>query len=144
MNKTVNGLIAGLAAPLVLSLLMIMKGMMGLMPDMDVITMLAKQMGGGAIMGWVAHFMIGIVGYGIAYALVFGNLPFGNHILRGLMLGIVGWLVMMVMVMPMMGAGLFGLQMPSATMVPVATLMLHVIFGMVLGAVFGKLAARTA
>ena len=144
MNKTVNGLIAGLAATLVLSLLMIMKGMMGLMPDMDVITMLAKQMGGGAIMGWVAHFMIGIVGYGIAYALVFGNLPFGNHILRGLMLGIVGWLVMMVMVMPMMGAGLFGLQMPSATMVPVATLMLHVIFGMVLGAVFGKLAARTA
>lgn len=95
-------------------------------------------------MGWAAHFMIGVIGYGLAYALVFSNLQIGGHILRGLTLGIVGWLVMMLMVMPMMGAGLFGLQMPSGIMVPVATLILHAIFGIVLGAVFGKLAARTA
>jgi len=144
MNKILAGMIAGLVATLVLSLLMVMKGMMGLMPDMNVIAMLAKQMGSGAAMGWAAHFMIGVIGYGLAYALVFSKLPFGGHMLRGLTLGVVGWLVMMVMVMPMMGAGLFGLQMPSAMMVPVATLMLHAIFGIVLGAVFGKLAARAA
>ena len=142
MNKIRNGLIAALAATLVLSLLMIIKGMMGMMPDMNVIAMLAKQMGGGPAMGWAAHFMIGVIGYGLAYALVFSNLKIGGHILRGLTLGIAGWLVMMVVVMPMMGAGLFGLKMPSAMMVPVATLILHAIFGIVLGAVFGKLAPR--
>lgn len=139
MNKIITGMLAGLAATVVLSMLMVAKGMMGLMPDVDVIHMLAKQMGSGPAMGWVAHFMIGVVGYGIAYALVFSKLPFGGHALRGLTLGVAGWLAMMVMLMPMMGAGLFGLQMPSGVMVPVATLMLHVIFGLVLGLVFGKL-----
>ncbi|MBE0509850.1 MAG: DUF2938 family protein [Chromatiales bacterium] len=140
MNKMLAGMIAGLAATVVLSVLMVVKGMMGLMPDVDVIQMLAKQMSSGTAMGWVAHFMIGVVGYGIVYARLFSKLPFGGHALRGLVLGVAGWLAMMLMLMPMMGAGLFGLQMPSGMMAPVATLMLHAIFGVVLGLVFAKLA----
>lgn len=137
MNKVINGILAGLAATVVLSMLMVMKAKMGLMPDVNVIAMLASKMGGNIMMGWVAHFMIGVIGYGLAYALVFSELPFGNHTTRGIALGATGWLVMMVAVMPMMGAGLFGLAMPSAIMVPVATLMLHIVFGAVLGFVYG-------
>ncbi|HXH64815.1 MAG TPA: DUF6789 family protein [Mariprofundaceae bacterium] len=137
MNKLSNGILAGLAATIVLSMLMVMKAKMGLMPDVNVIAMLAGKMGGSAAMGWAAHFMIGVIGYGLAYALVFSDLPFGNHTTCGIALGITGWLVMMVAVMPMMGAGLFGLALPSGMMVPVATLMLHVIFGAVLGYVYG-------
>lgn len=140
MNKIVAGMLAGFVATAILSLLMVMKGVMGLMPDVDIIAMLAKQMGTGVAMGWAAHFMIGVVGYGIAYALVFSKLPVGTHLVRGILLGVVGWMVMMVMLMPMMGAGMFGLSMPSGMMVPVATLMLHAIFGAVLGLVFAKLA----
>lgn len=140
MNKIVSGMLAGLLATVVLSALMLAKAMMGLMPDVDVIAMLAKQMGSGSALGWMAHFMIGIVGYGVAYALVFSNLPLAGHAIRGLLLGIVGWLGMMVMLMPMMGAGLFGTLMPSGMMVPVATLMLHAVFGVVLGLTFKKLA----
>lgn len=142
MNKMKAGMISGFTATVVLSALMVIKGRMGLMPDVDVIAMLARQMGSSTVMGWLAHFMIGVIGYGIAYALVFSRLSLGGHALRGLVLGIAGWLVMMVMLMPMMGAGLFGMQMPSGMMVPVATLMLHVIFGAVLGLVFGKLVTR--
>jgi len=140
MNKIISGMLAGLVATVVLSALMLAKAMMGLMPDVDVIAMLANQMGSGAALGWMAHFMIGIIGYGVAYALVFSNLPLGGHAIRGLLLGIVGWLGMMVMLMPMMGAGLFGTLMPSGMMVPVATLMLHAVFGIVLGLTFKKLA----
>jgi len=46
------------------------------------------------------------------------------------------WLVMMVMLMPMAGAGAFGLQL--GLMAPVATLILHWIYGAVLGAVYGS------
>jgi Family of unknown function (DUF6789) len=137
MNKLIKGILAGLAATIVLSMLMVMKGKMGLMPDVNVIAMLAGKMGESLAMGWAAHFMIGVIGYGLAYALLFSELPFGNHTTRGIVLGITGWLVMMVAVMPMMGAGLFGLSLPSGMMVPVATLMLHAVFGAVLGYVYG-------
>lgn len=139
MNKYLSGILAGLVATIVLSALMIMKGMMGLMPDVDIIAMLAGQMGGSAAMGWVAHFMIGIVGYGLAYTLVFSKLPIGGHLVRGVALGLAGWASMMIVLMPMMGAGLFGMGLASGIMVPVATMMLHVIFGAVLGLVYSKL-----
>ena len=139
MNKLLKGILAGLVATIVLSVLMLVKAKMGLMPDVDIISMLAGAMGGSAVMGWVAHFMIGALVYGLIYAFIFSTLPFGGHVSRGTLLGIAGWLMMMVVVMPMMGAGLFGLSMPSGMLVPVATLMLHIIFGAVLGFVYGKL-----
>ena len=46
---------------------------------------------------------------------------------------------MMVAVMPIMGKVMFGLDMPSAVIVPIATLMLHIVFGVVLGKVYTKL-----
>lgn len=132
MNRFIRGIIAGLVATVVLSLLMLMKGMMGLMPDVDVIAMLAGKMGDNAMMGWAAHFMIGIV-YGIAMAVI------GGGIGRGIVLATAGWLVMMVALMPMMGSGMFGMSMESGMMVPVATLMLHLIFGVVLGFTYSKM-----
>lgn len=142
MSNVVNGMLAGLVATVVLSLLMVLKNLMGLMPDLNVIAMLAKQMGTGPLMGWVAHFLIGVVGYGIVYGLIFSQLPLGGHAVRGMTLGLVGWLVMMVVLLPMMGAGLFGTQMPSGMMVPVATLILHLIFGAVLGLAYSRSAYR--
>lgn len=139
MNKFVKGIIAGLVATVVLSVLMIMKGKMGLMPDVNVIAMLASKMGGNSMMAWVAHFMIGMIGYGIAYVVIFSKLPFSSVILRGIALGVAGWAMMMIAVMPMMGAGLLGMKLASGMMVPVATLMLHVIFGAVLSFVNDKI-----
>ncbi len=139
MKPMIRGFIAGFVATIVLSVLMIAKGMMGLMPDVNVIAMLASKMGGQMDMGWLAHFMIGTFIYGLIFTFVFAPMPFGNLAFRGIIMGILGWLMMMVVVMPMMGAGLFGLSMPSGMMVPIATLMLHVIFGFVLGLVYCKL-----
>lgn len=139
MNKFVKGIVAGLVATIVLSVLMIMKGKMGLMTDVNVIAMLASKMGGNSVMAWVAHFMIGMIGYGIAYVVIFSKLPFSSVLLRGVALGMAGWIAMMIAIMPMMNAGLFGLNLASGMMVPVATLMLHVIFGAVLSFVNSKL-----
>lgn len=135
MKAVIPSLAAALAATIVLSILMMVKSQMGVMPELNIIRMLAEQMSAGPAMGWAAHFVIGVIGYGLAFALVFRRLPFGNLAVRGVLLGIAGWLVMMVIIMPMMGADLFALSL--GLMAPVATLVLHAIFGLVLGLVFG-------
>lgn len=142
MHRTSAGLIAAFIATIVLSALMILKGKLGLLPDMNVIHMLASHMGGNPIMGWVAHFTIGTVFYGLIYVLLFSDQHWGNHVLRAMLMATLGWLVMMLAIMPLMGAGLFGLGLPSGIKIPIATLMLHLIFGAVLGTMYGTLTRR--
>ena len=136
MKKLINGAIAGVIATIVLSLMMLIKGKMGVMPELDIISMLAGMMGGALLLGWVMHFMIG-VGYGVVFHLTYDKLPTNSLIIKGVILGVVGWLVMMLMLMPMVGAGLFGMKM--GVMAPIMTLVLHAIFGAVLGFVYSKL-----
>ena len=47
------------------------------------------------------------------------------------------WLLVMIVMMPMAGAGLFWLGLSMMT--PVARLVLHIVFGPVLGGVYGLL-----
>lgn len=134
------GIIAGFAATVVLSALMLMKQMMGIMPEFDMIGMLSKMMGNsGPAMAWVAHFIIGSVIWGVLYAWLAPSLP-GPNWFKGALFATGAWLLMMIMIMPMAGAGLLGLGL--GIMVTVVTLMLHWIYGAVLGAVYGALVER--
>ncbi len=137
-----NGILAGLAATIVLSLLMLAKGMMGVMPELDVIAMLGNMIGemtgmGGPVVGWVMHFMIGALIYGALFAALNDKLPGENQIVKGMVFGVAAWLVMMVAIMPMAGAGVFGMN--FGMMAPVMTLMLHLIYGAVLGYTYKRL-----
>ncbi len=49
--------------------------------------------------------------------------------------GVGAWIATMILVMPLAGAGLFGMNLGVAA--PVMTLVLHVIYGAVLGGVYG-------
>ncbi len=133
MNIT-RGLLAGFAATVALSALMVAKGMMGLMPELNVIRMLGAMTGGGPIVGWIAHFVIGTVFWGIGFAWLYPKIPGRKAWIKGVLFGLGAWVLMMLLVMPMAGAGLFGLRLGMAA--PVMTLMLHAIFGAVLGAVY--------
>lgn len=139
MSKVVAGAVAGFAATAVLSIMMLAKAMMGLMPQMDVIVMLSAMMSAPPAVGWLAHFMIGTVAWGVGFAFVQDHLPGGSLIVKGLAFGTAAWLGMMILVMPMAGAGLFGMAL--GMMAPVMTLMLHWVFGLVLGGVYGGLTA---
>jgi len=141
MKDIPKGMLAGLAATIVLSLLMVMKAMMGFMPQLDLPKMLAGMMGSPdkPLIGWIVHFAIGIVVYGIAIAALDSKLPGTSRVGYGVMLGVIGWLIMMLVLMPMVGAGLFGMNM--GIMASMMTLVLHLIFGAVLGWVYGRSAA---
>lgn len=129
------GLISGFIATVVLSILMVAKTKMGVMPDLNAIKMLAGMMGGSLAMGWAAHFMIGTVIWGGLFAVLVDILP-GSIMFSAILFSIGAWLMMMGP-MPMAGAGLFGLQL--GMMAPVATLMLHIIWGVVLGLSYSRL-----
>lgn len=139
-----KGIAAGFAATVVLSVLMVFKGMMGLMPKLDVVTMLTFMAHGvmgtpqSLAVGWLLHFMIGSLAWGIAFALLYAAIPGKSPLVKGLVFGTAAWLLMMVLVMPMAGAGFFGLGLGVAA--PIATLMLHWVFGAVLGSTYAKLA----
>lgn len=140
MNKWMAGASAGFVATVALSAMMLAKSAMGLMPRLDMIGMMSGMMNTGATVAWVVHFMIGTLGYGLVFAALAAKLPGGNYAARGAVLGAVGWLVMMVAVMPMAGAGLFGMDL--GIMAPAMTLILHLIFGAVLGWTFARLHDR--
>ena len=147
MNKYVRGIIAAFVATVVLSILMLIKSMMGVMPGLDLITMLAdmahQRMGLPDIptVGWIIHFMIGAVLWGLVFAWVYKPLPGNSPVAKGMVFSVIVWLMMMVIPMPMAGAGLFGMHL--AMMAPVMTLVLHLIWGAALGASYGGL-SRTA
>lgn len=140
MDKIGKGIIAGFVATAVLSMLMLVKSAMGLMPQLDMISMLSGMMGSGPAMGWIAHFMIGAVIWGGLFALLEPNLPGGSLWVRGVLFGIGAWVLMMFGVMPMAGAGFFGMNLGMAA--PIMTLMLHVIYGAVLGGVYAALQSQ--
>lgn len=141
MTKIIHGLIAGFLATLVMSALMVAKTKMGIMPELNPIHMMSEMMGGTTAMGWMAHFAIGTIAWGAGFAIVNSMIPGKGQITKGIIFGIAAWLMMMVAVMPMSGEGLFGLNI--GIMAPVMTLMLHVIFGVVLGKTYQVLSAKS-
>ncbi len=132
-----RGIIAGLAATVVLSAMMLAKQSMGLMPELDPIGMITSMAGtDSSAVGWVGHFFIGTVLWGGGFAIGSPYLP-GPYWLRGATFATGAWLMMMLVVMPAAGAGIFGLAL--GVMAPAMTLLLHIVFGAVLGGVYGSL-----
>jgi uncharacterized membrane protein YagU involved in acid resistance len=104
--------------------------MMGI-PRMNPAEMLASAMGGSATLGWIGHFMIGVV-LAVGYALVAPRLP-GTPALRGALYGIAPWLVAQIVVMPMMGMPVFS----GSTVMAMSSLIGHLVYGATVGAVYG-------
>ncbi len=145
-SKIKKGMIGGFAGSVVLMILMMMKAKMGVMPELNPVHMMADMvaemmgMEPNVMIGWVMHFVIGTVVWGGMFAVFNSLIPAHSQIIKGVMLGIFAWLMMMIGPMPMGGAGLFGLNV--GPMAPIMTFVFHIIFGVVLGAVFIKLGGR--
>ena len=99
---------------------------------MNIGAMLGSAMGGSVLLGWMAHFAIGVA-LALGYAVfVVARLP-GPAPVRGALFALVPWLMAQLAVMPMMGMGLFSGSMVAAG----GSLMGHLVYGVVLGAVYG-------
>lgn len=143
MAKEVKGIIAGLVATIVLSILMLIKSAAGMLPEVNAIQMLAGIAGmpENLIVGWLLHFLIGAVLWGLLFVWIGTRLP-GGRIVQGIEFGVLAWVLMMVIVFPVAGAGLFGLNIGPAA--AIATLVLHIVYGAVLGWMYQTLETRQA
>ncbi|MCW8193729.1 hypothetical protein F6455_02885 [Proteobacteria bacterium 005FR1] len=136
MSTVWIGMLAGFIATAVLSVFMLMQSAMKLMPQMQMIPILASVMGTNRVMGWLVHFLMGTVVYGGFYGWLF--VPAVNDYefwIPGLALGLIGWLLAMVTVMPIAGKGAFAMN--AGVMAPMMSLLMHVVFGVLLGWIYG-------
>ena len=108
---------------------------MGVMPQFDIVGLLASMVGGSRTTAWVVHFLIGTVLWGGLFAWLDPYLLSQAHWLKGTVFGIGAWVLMMVVFMPVAGAGLFAVNL--GPMVTMATLVLHALYGAIMGAVYG-------
>ena len=138
-----EGLVAGLVATAVISVLMLINASFGVVTRPDVILILGEisgtylGVGPGPVTGWVLHVLIGTVLWGGLFSLLADRLPFKGFWAKGLVFGACTWLVTMVVVMPLGGAGWFALS--EGFGAPVTHLILHLVYGLVLGLVYGWL-----
>ncbi len=130
VNAT-RAVIAGVVGTAVMTAISVYVAPMMGMPKMNPAEMLAGQMGGNLMLGWAAHFMVGVVLAGI-YGAVAPALP-GPPVLRGALYGVAPWLLAQLAVMPMMGMGVFSGSMVMAG----GSLAGHLVYGGVVGAVYG-------
>ena len=130
---------AGAAGTAVMTMLMLAAPMMG-MPEMPIGQMLGSFLKIGTVLGWVMHGVIGLV-LAAVYAAVFaGRLP-GPPAGRGAAYGFLVFLMAQVVVMPMMGAGVFSGG--NAAMI-MGSLMGHLVYGAIVGAVNGTRGPKAA
>ena len=138
MNFTLKrAMVAGVVGTAAMTGLMLAAPMMG-MPPMNIGEMLASRMGGLVALGWAAHFMIGIV-LAVVYAAVFATRLPGPGAARGAAFALVPWLMAQMIVMPMMGMGVFS----GSALMAGGSLMGHLLYGAVMGGVYARGSAHS-
>lgn len=134
-----KAILGGFVATLVMTMMMYVTPMMG-MPKMDIAAILGSMMSktmpapmsGPWLMGMMLHFINGTIIFPlIFFFLLFRILP-GAPWLKGVTWGLI--LLAQLMVMPMMGMGIFSGNAPNA-MMSMGSLMRHIIYGAILGGV---------
>lgn len=101
-TKISRSILAGIIGTATMSLVMFVAPMMG-MPKMSAPEMLAGMMGMPVIIGWVSHFMIGII-FAFMYTYLFApKIKISNIILKGTVFGFIVFIFAQI-VMAIMGA----------------------------------------
>jgi len=135
MKTTIGkAILGGFVATLAMTILMYTAApMMGV--KMDIAAMLGSMLGGWTI-GLIAHIMNGAIIFPLFYALLVYRRLAGSPLLRGLQFGAGLWLLSQVLVMPMMGAGMFSSH-AGGLMAAAASLAGHLVYGGIVGALAG-------
>ena len=129
-----SALAAGFAATAAMTAFTFMAPLMGF--EMDIPKMLSVTMGAPILIGWLAHFMVGLV-LAVIYAAIFlSAIKKVANFKNGALFGIFPWLLAQLMVMPMMSltnggsfvSGLFS----GSLLITMASLMGNLLYGEVL------------
>lgn len=132
-----KAIVAGLLATIVLTLIMYFVAPMMLGAPMDVAKMLGDMLGIGWTAGMIVHFINGTIVFPLIYVYVLYKILPGAPWMKGLIWGLILWLIAELVVTPMAGGGIFHSNAPNPLMAVMAGLMGHAVWGAVFGAVAG-------
>lgn len=135
--KLQNAIIGGIVATIVMTIVMFVAPMMG-MPKMNPPKMLAVTIGFPVVVGWIMHFIIGVI-FALGYGYLF--LPrvkkISSKVAKGAIYGVIIFVFAQIMML-LMGAMFPSMPSPQGSMVMmiIGSVMGHVIFGIVVALFF--------
>lgn len=133
IGRTILG---GLAGTVVLTSLMYVGAPMMGIPKMDITALLGSMLGGWT-MGMVMHIINGVILFPLVYSFFLFSKLRGTPVSKGILWGVALWLVAGLMVMPVMGVGLFGTT-HGGVISAMASLVGHLVYGALLGGIAGR------
>jgi hypothetical protein len=144
MSSIKSGFLSGFVATYVVVSMLAMNNALKSIPEVHVARTLADILGHAdrPAVGWIVLMVAGVFVIGGLYAEFAHRLPLRKSLTKGLALGIVSWLLMMLVFMPLGGAGLFGLG--RSPVVPLVTLVLNLVYWVVLAVMYRYLAGPQA
>ena len=104
---------------------------------MDIAAMLGDFLGVGRTMGMVVHFVNGTIIFPLILVYILWNALPGGPTTKGTIWGVVLWVLAQAVVMPMMGGGFFSAN-AGGMMAVVGSLIGHLVYGVLLGAITGQ------
>ena len=129
-TKIKQSVIGGIAGTAVMTMVMFVAPMMG-MPKMNPAAMLSVMMGLPLSIGWIMHFMIGII-FALTYAFLFIPLvkKVNNNMLKGAIFGLAAFVFAQIAI-AIMGTMLGGMppMEDSMMLMMIGSIAGHVIFG---------------
>jgi len=114
-----------MGTPAMTALIFVLAPMVGM--KMDIVEMLAEPLGGWK-MGMLVHILNGAIIFPLAFVFLFYRLLPGSPATKGVVFGVVLWLASQLLVMPIMGAGLFSAHVGGIRAAAVL-LFGHVVYG---------------
>ncbi|WP_225897011.1 DUF6789 family protein [Brevundimonas goettingensis] len=142
MSRVKKGLVAGLAATVVVFVLEGINQFAGpwFTPSFPAIVASMIGMDGNVAVGWIAHFLMGTVVLGPLFGILCPRLPTDTQATKGIAFSVGAFVIMMTGVFLFGGPSTFA---GDAGFGVVAWLLItNVVFGIVLGLVYGELVTR--
>jgi hypothetical protein len=148
LGDILRGIQAGLVATLVLSVVTIS---WDVLPQLDPVVLIRGVLGDLEVksgvaavpaIGWIWNVMVGTLWGGMLFSLMQPILPGRKGATKGACFGLGCALLVMVMVIPMAGAGYYGMELHA--LAPLVTLGVYLVYGIVLGATYGALVGERA
>jgi uncharacterized membrane protein YagU involved in acid resistance len=131
-SKIQQSVVGGIIGTAVMTMVMFVAPMMG-MPKMNPAAMLSAMMGMPIVIGWIMHFMIGVV-FGLGYVFVFEKWvrKINNRVLKGAIFGFAVFIFAQVM-MAVMGVIMGGMPSPEGNilLIMMGSIIGHVVYGVV-------------
>lgn len=141
MSRVQKGLVAGLAATVVVSIIEAINMTVGhwAVAFPQLLGVILQQPVDQPIVGWVAHFVAGLA-LGAVFGVLCPRLPTDTPESKGILFAVGAFILMGLVVAPIGGAGMFFMRAGFGTLAWMIAS--HAIFGIVLGNVYGRLVAR--